>query len=202
MANSHLRRCLALAFCVCVITACGQKNVVVLVPDPDGSVGSITVANAAGSVEIDTANESTAIRDAETAPSAPAEMGKKDIDKLFGPALAIQPQPPVHFILYFKKNSTRLKPASLAMLPDVLSTVQTRRSEHISVVGHSDTLGDKSYNLALSKRRALAVKKLLVKKGVGEAFIETTSHGEENPLVKTADNVGNPKNRRVEVVVR
>ena len=88
------------------------------------------------------------------------------------------------------------------MLPDIIATIKTRRSEHISVVGHSDTLGDKTYNLDLSKRRALAVKKLLVKKGVDEAFIETTSHGEENPLIKTADNVGNPKNRRVEVVVR
>ena len=179
-----------------------HKNVVVLVPDPDGRVGSITVANAAGSVEIDTANESTAIRDAATAPSAPAEMEKKDIDNLFGQALAIQPQPPVHFILYFEKNATRLRPSSLALLPDVIATVQTRRSGHISVVGHSDTLGDKSYNLSLSLRRAMAVKKLLVKKGIDEALIETTSHGEENPLVKTADNVGNPKNRRVEVVIR
>lgn len=202
MANFHLRRCLVLAVCACVIAACSPKNVVVLVPDPDGSVGRITVANTAGSVEIDTANESTAIRDAETAPSAPAEMGKKDIDNLFGQALAIQPQPPVHFILYFEKDSTRLLPSSLAMLPDVLSTAQSRRSEHISVVGHSDTLGDKAYNLALSMRRAMAVQKLLVKRGIDEAFIDTTSHGEENPLVKTADNVGNPKNRRVEVVVR
>jgi outer membrane protein OmpA-like peptidoglycan-associated protein len=185
-----------------VLSACGPKNVVVLVPDPDGSVGSITVANDAGSVDIDTANASTTIRNTETAPSAPAEMGEKDIDNIFGQALAIQPQPPVHFILYFERNSTRLRPSSLAMLPDIIATVQTRRSEHISVVGHSDTLGDKSYNLDLSKRRALAVKRLLVKKGVDEAFIETTSHGEENPLIKTADNVGNPKNRRVEVVVR
>ena len=202
MKTPQLRRCFFFLLLLSLVSACGPKNVVVLVPDPDGSVGSITVANDAGSVEIDTANESTTIRNAETAPSAPAEMGEKEIDNIFGQALAIQPQPPVHFILYFERNSTRLRPASLAMLPDVLSTIETRRSEHISVVGHSDTLGDKSYNLDLSKRRALAVKKLLVKRGVDEAFIETTSHGEENPLIKTADNVGNPKNRRVEVVVR
>lgn len=193
MANSHLRKCLALVFCACVMTACSHKNVVVLVPDPDGRVGSITVANAAGSVEIDTANESTTISDAETAPGAPAEMKQKDIDNIFGQALAIQPQPPERFILYFERNSTRLRPSSLAMLPDIIAAIQMHRSEHISVVGHSDTLGDKSYNLALSKRRAVAVKKLLVKNGVDKAFIETTSHGEDNPLVKTADNVGNPK---------
>jgi outer membrane protein OmpA-like peptidoglycan-associated protein len=139
VANPQLRRCLVLVLFVSLMSACSPKNVVVLVPDPDGSVGSITVANGAGSVEIDTANESTAIRDAETAPSAPAEMEKKDIDNIFAQALAIQPQPPVHFILYFEINSTRLRSSSQAMLPDVLATIQTRRSEHISVVGHSDT---------------------------------------------------------------
>jgi outer membrane protein OmpA-like peptidoglycan-associated protein len=184
------------------MTACSPKNVIVLVPDPDGSVGRITVANDAGSVEIDAANESTAIRDAKTAPSPPAEMEKKDIDQLFSKALAIQPQPPVHFILYFEKDSTQLRPSSAAMLADILSTIQERQSEHLSVVGHSDTLGDKAYNLSLSMRRAAAVKKRLVQQGVDEALIDITSHGEENPLVKTADNVGNPKNRRVEVVIR
>jgi outer membrane protein OmpA-like peptidoglycan-associated protein len=187
---------------VCLITAGCQKNIVVLMPDPDGTVGRITVTNAAGSVEIDSANESTAILDAETAPSVPAKMETKEIDNLFGNVLANQPQRPVHFILYFEKDSTRLRPASLDLLTDVTATIQDRRSAHISVVGHSDTLGDKSYNLALSKRRAVAVKKLLVEKGIRETSIDTTSHGEENPLVKTADNVGNPKNRRVEVVVR
>lgn len=202
MVNTHLRRCLVILCCGCLMTACSPKNVIVLVPDPDGSVGRITVANDAGSVEIDAANESTAIRDAKTAPSPPAEMEKKDIDQLFSKALAIQPQPPVHFILYFEKDSTQLRPSSAAMLADILSTIQERQSEHLSVVGHSDTLGDKAYNLSLSMRRAAAVKKRLVQQGVDEALIDITSHGEENPLVKTADNVGNPKNRRVEVVIR
>jgi outer membrane protein OmpA-like peptidoglycan-associated protein len=116
--------------------------------------------------------------------------------------LANQPEPPIHYLLYFEKNSTRLVPAALALLPEVIATIQNRRSEHISVVGHTDRLGDKDYNLALSRRRAAAVKDLLVKRGVPEAFIETTSHGEENPIVPTADNVGNAQNRRVEIVVR
>jgi len=200
--NIHLRRCLVILCCGCLMTACSPKNVVVLVPDPDGSVGRITVANAAGSVEIDAANESTAIRDAKTAPSPPAQMEKKDIDQLFSEALAIQPQPPVHFILYFEKDSTQLRPSSVTMLTDILSTIQARQSEHISVVGHSDTLGEKAYNLSLSMRRATAVKQRLVQKGIDAARIDITSHGEENPLVKTADNVSNPKNRRVEVVIR
>ena len=70
------------------------------------------------------------------------------------------------------------------------------------MVGHSDTQGDKAYNLDLSLRRAMAVKQQLVERGVDETFMDVSSHGEENPLIKTADNVANAQNRRVEVIVR
>jgi outer membrane protein OmpA-like peptidoglycan-associated protein len=72
----------------------------------------------------------------------------------------------------------------------------------VGVIGHTDTLGDKLYNLNLSMRRAAAVRDLLVQNGVPAKHMETTSHGEKNLLIKTGDNVGEPKNRRVEVVVR
>ncbi|MBT6616426.1 MAG: OmpA family protein, partial [Deltaproteobacteria bacterium] len=58
------------------------------------------------------------------------------------------------------------------------------------------------YNYTLSKGRAEAVARLLVTRGVQQDHINTTSHGEGNLLIKTGDNVNEPKNRRVEVVVR
>ena len=202
MAPLRLRYGFLAVLAVGLLTAGCQKNMVVLLPNPDGTVGHITVANAAGSVEMDAANTATTIRNNETIPSTPAMMEQKDIENLFGDVLEMQPQPPVHFILYFEKDSIKLRPGSLATLDDIVAAIKERGSNHISVVGHSDTLGDKSYNLDLSRRRAVAVKKLLVGKDVRAELIQTTSHGEENPLVKTADNVGNAKNRRVEVVVR
>jgi outer membrane protein OmpA-like peptidoglycan-associated protein len=202
VAKFHLRQGFLAVLAVGLMAAGCQKNIVVLLPNPDGTVGHVTVANAAGSVEMDAANTATTIRDSETIPSTPAMMEQKDIENLFGDVLERQPPQPVHFILYFEKNSTRLRPASLTTLDDIVAAIRERGSKHISVVGHSDTLGDKPYNLDLSRRRAVAVKKLLVGKDVQAESIQTTSHGEENPLVKTADNVGNAQNRRVEVVVR
>ena len=181
---------------------CTPKNIVVLLPDPDGSVGTITVENRAGSVEIDTPNQATAIKDQQTAPRAPYPIEKDKIDTIFANVLAIQPTPPVHFILYFKRNSTALKPESLKILPDIVAIIKDKDSVNISVVGHTDTAGDKNYNLNLSMRRAAAVSNLLVDRGVRQEYIYTTSHGEENPLIKTKDNVSEPRNRRVEVVVR
>lgn len=202
MTSRHCSLGVILVFLACGVMACTPKNIVVLVPDPDGTVGRITVSNPAGSVEIDTPNASTTITASDTAPSIPAALAEKDIDRLFGAVLANQPEPPVHFLLYFETDSTRLKPVSLNLLPEVIAAIQGRRSESISVVGHTDRLGDKNYNLSLSRRRAVAVKALLVERGVREDVIETTSHGEENPIVPTADNVGNAQNRRVEIVVR
>jgi outer membrane protein OmpA-like peptidoglycan-associated protein len=182
--------------------ACGHKNMIVLVPDPDGSMGQVTVSNAAGSVEMNRANQSTTVRDQTTAPAAPIELKPSQVQDLFGQVLANVPPPPIHFMLYFESDSVQLQPASVQQLPKIAAGIQQRAPTRISVVGHSDTLGDKAYNLDLSKRRAMIVKQQLVRRGVDATFIDVSSHGEENPLVKTADNVANAKNRRVEVVVR
>jgi outer membrane protein OmpA-like peptidoglycan-associated protein len=185
-----------------LITACSSKNFVVLIPDPDGNVGSVTVYNKAGRVEIYTPNQVATIKDRDTAPSSPVDMKKKEIDTLFSEALAIQPPAPIHFRLYFERDSIKLKPDSSKILPDIISIIQKRKPADISVIGHTDTLGEKIYNLYLSKRRALAVRELLIKMGVQKEQITTAFHGEENLLIKTEDNVSNPKNRRAEVIVR
>jgi outer membrane protein OmpA-like peptidoglycan-associated protein len=184
------------------LSGCTPKNIVVLLPDPDGSVGKITVENRAGSVEIDTPNQATDVRDDQTVPRKPYQIKQEKIDAIFADALAIQPEAPVHFILYFKQNSTALKPESLKKLPDIIGTIKEKNSVNISVVGHADTAGDKNYNLSLSRRRASSVSRQLVDRGVRREYIYTTSHGEENPLVKTGDNVHETLNRRVEVIVR
>ena len=195
----------AILFCIVffMLTGCGGgRNLVVLVPDPDGSVGSITVSNKAGSTVLDAPNQATTIKDKKSKPEPPTIMKKEKIHSIFSKALAIQPTPPARVILYFKKNSTELTPDSMKLLPHIFGTVRKRDSLNISVVGHSDTAGSDAYNLELSERRALSVTDLLVKKGISKEIIETTSHGEKNPLIKTGDNVNEPRNRRVEVIIR
>jgi len=193
---------LLLLVLVLFVGNCAKRTMVVLVPDPDGKVGCITVSNLAGSVTVDTANQATIIKDQKTLPSAPKELEKQTISSVFSEVITIQLLPPVHFILYFQRNATTLTPASVKLIAEILSEIRERNSTDISVIGHSDTLGDKDYNFKLSKSRAIAISNLIVKQGVDQHFIRTTSHGEENPLIKTKDNVSEPKNRRVEVVVR
>jgi outer membrane protein OmpA-like peptidoglycan-associated protein len=186
-----------------IVFACGcaERSLIALIPDPEGKTGSITVGNEAGDVTIDDPYQATTIKDAKRLPSAPAPVGKKALDKMFADALSIEPQRPLHFLLYFREG-TELRCDSAKLLADILAAIKEKNSRYISVVGHADTLGSAEYNLELSKKRALAVKELLVQSGVPAETIETTSHGKENPLIPTADNVYEPRNRRVEVVVR
>ncbi len=153
-------------------------------------------------MEISKPNQATVVEDEATAPGAPGDMDREEIQTLFSAALAAQPLPPVHFLLYFEIGSTRLTPESADHLADILAAIRTRASTSVGRVGHSDTLCDSADNHRLSLQRAAAVSELLVQNGVPASHIESTSHGERNLLVKTADNVAEPRNRRIEVVVR
>ncbi len=183
-------------------SGCAPKTTVVLLADPTGKVGHITVSTDAGSMDITRAREATTVKGRESIPSSPEILSQETIDADFSPVLTMLPSQPVHFILYFKGGSTELTSESLQTLPAILKSIHNRNSQNISVIGHTDTAGDRQYNLQLSRKRALTVSQILEQKGVDSNFIQSTSHGEENPLVKTADNVHEPKNRRVEVVVR
>jgi outer membrane protein OmpA-like peptidoglycan-associated protein len=178
------------------------KTLLVLLPDAEGKVGRVTLSNEGGSRTLDQGGTATGAADARTAPTEPAPMSAAEISAVFGDALAAQPAPPLHFVLYFEQGSTELIPESRLAVPAVVTAVRERASVDTSVVGHSDTAGDAAKNLELSLRRAMAVAALLVAEGIAPGSLDITSHGEANLLVPTADNVAEPKNRRVEVTVR
>jgi len=71
----------------------------------------------------------------------------------------------------------------------------------IRVVGHTDTSGAASYNLALSKRRATDALNELVREGVSRNLITAEGKGETEPFVQTGDGVKEQLNRRTEVLV-
>jgi peptidoglycan-associated lipoprotein len=94
-----------------------------------------------------------------------------------------------------------LAPESEVFLPEVFRTVRDRGALDISVIGHTDTIGTRDYNYQLSLRRARKVADLLAKQGVDRNILDIESHGEDNLLIKTGDQVREPRNRRVEITV-
>ena len=185
-----------------MFAACSpQKNMFVLLPDQDGNVGSIEVTNDKGSSVVDKPGECVTVAGSSKPQAAPA-MNMEQIRATFGEALAAEPLQPLSFLLYFKTDSFKLTNGSAALLPPIVDAINKTQSRDISVIGHTDRVASKEYNLTLSAKRAQTVRDLLVEKGVDASIIQVSFHGEGNPLVPTADNVKEPRNRRVEVIVR
>ena len=76
---------------------------------------------------------------------------------------------------------------------------QVQDGDFVEVQGYTDSTGEDSYNIALSDRRAQAVKRYLVSKDVPLFRIEVVGLGETNPAASNDDRDGREQNRRVEV---
>jgi outer membrane protein OmpA-like peptidoglycan-associated protein len=179
-----------------------QRTVVVLLPDPEsGLVGRAVVSNAAGRVELTGARASTTVV-RNGAPTAATVLSDADARQLADGALTALPPAPYHVVLNFQFDSGELTDASRALLPGVLLDVRRRPVPEVVIIGHTDTTGSSISNIALGIRRAEQIHKMLIDIGLAPSLIEVESHGEADLLVKTADNVAEPRNRRVEITVR
>lgn len=178
-----------------------NRTTVVLLPDHDNHVGKVEITNAHGTTKIDQAGYGVTLRQQYT-PPAPAPIEENEIKKRFATVLGAEPALPAKFILEFKSGSDILTEPSLARIPEIVTEIKKRESMDISVAGHSDRVGNEDANADLSLERAQRVFALLVEQGIEARFIHASSHGEGNPLIPTVDDVPEPRNRRVEVIVK
>lgn len=185
-----------------ILAGCAQKTTFVLLPDPSGSVGKIMITHLKGTKTLSQARQSVVIKSKTERPGNVEIMEEAEILSLFGKALDIQPLPPARFLLYFNTDSSQPKPEAESEIPKILQAIKDRHSMDISVIGHTDLKGEADYNYDLSFQRAKHVRSMLEKHGVAPSIITAISQGSSNPLVPTADNIPEPRNRRVEVIVR
>jgi hypothetical protein len=109
------------------------------------------------------------------------------------------PQQPNNFMVFFDWDKSNISQQAHATIQQAANAHKSMGNAPISVIGHADKSGPNNYNMALSLRRANAVKDTLVREGVGPQAIKLEGRGEEQPLVQTADGVREPQNRRVEI---
>lgn len=178
------------------------RTMVALLPDPDsGAVGRAVASSLTRSVELAEARASTVIA-GKNGPTPVKTLSEADAAELFGDVLAALPSAPEHFVLNFQFDSDELTAESKALLPQVLKAVKGHPVPEVQVIGHTDTVGTSASNIALGMKRAEMIRKQLVDIGLDPTLIETVSHGEADLLIKTADDVPEPRNRRVEISVR
>jgi len=101
--------------------------------------------------------------------------------------------------IYFQLDSHELDPRSNAVL-DRLASYLIAHPElgHIRISGHTDDVGDDTYNQKLSERRAASVAQYLISRGVPAARLEAVGYGESRPIVPNDSEAHRARNRRVE----
>jgi len=126
--------------------------------------------------------------------------------KFAAAAAAPPPAPPMaaapSYMVFFDWDRSNLSEQALNTIRQAANAFKTKGNARITATGHTDKSGPESYNMALSLRRANAVKDALVRDGVPAQAITVVGMGEKGLLVQTGDNVREPQNRRVEIVIQ
>ncbi|MBA4256892.1 MAG: flagellar motor protein MotB [Polaromonas sp.] len=125
-----------------------------------------------------------------------------EVQARYGDVLKIQPPSPESFVLGFLPGKSQLTPESESQLPRIIALAKSRAGGEIVVLGHTDRVGSVEANDKLSAERARAIADLLKAQGFSADLITAIGRGERDPLVPTADEVAEPRNRRAEIIIR
>ncbi len=101
----------------------------------------------------------------------------------------------------FDTGSAEVKPGLYSELDRIANILVQYPRTRIQVEGHTDSVGTETNNMALSERRAEAVKSLLVQRGVEPSRISVLPMGETQPIAPNDTPWGRQRNRRVEIKV-
>lgn len=193
MKRVSLTKMLALLM-MAALGGCAQHSYVMLADDANGSGG---VMLDEGQRLLETSGEGMAIAGS----GQPYVVSDRRRKTDFARALAAQPALPERFILH-PASSGEPDSATEQLLDGILLAARHRNYSVVTVIGHTDTLGHRAANEQVGLRRAQAVAELLRTRGLEAMELHVESHGERNLLVATPDATAEPRNRRVEVLVR
>lgn len=102
----------------------------------------------------------------------------------------------------FDLNMATIRPESYPALEEVVKEMKAHPDYRLNIVGHADATGPEAFNNVLSVKRAEAVRKYLVGKGVSANSIHASGLGESAPRTTNDTEEGRAINRRVEFEIR
>jgi len=196
---------LALALGACAAEPPKREQVarewMVVLPGPDGKAGSIVVSRAGQEQVLDRPFASARVQTDGTLKPVPTT--RDAVHATFATTLEAMPPKPTSFQLYFLEGKDEFTAESKREIERILDELKRRPAPDIVVIGHSDTVGGDTVNDRLSLQRAERVKEILSKiLNLPAERVQSAGRGKRELLVPTADNISEPKNRRVEISVR
>jgi len=117
---------------------------------------------------------------------------KKEVMRIFEKALTG---------IQFETGKDVIKKNSYPILNQVVTVMKENPEYNLEINGHTDNVGDPQKNQVLSEKRAAAVRKYLIDKGVSDTRMVAHGYGDTQPIADNKTSAGRAKNRRVEFKV-
>jgi outer membrane protein OmpA-like peptidoglycan-associated protein len=102
---------------------------------------------------------------------------------------------------YFEDGSSFVNDNLKKYLKNAAASIKKIKYSSIFVDGYTDNLGERKANNGLSRLRAQAVKKELVRNGISASKIKARAYGSSNPIASNNHKNGRIQNRRVEIII-
>ena len=185
-----------------IALGCCATSSLVLLPDDEGHQGAVAVLESGGAPTDAVIAEGNSRTKLGTRNPAAKPLGPDGLKKQEAALLTGLPPPAKSFLLYFEQGTTTLTPQSADVLTALRAEIAGRSGPEVEVIGHTDTVGSEADNDQLSAKRAEEVLTWLASQGFDRSMMSAVGRGERQLMQPTMDNVDNPANRRVEVIVR
>jgi len=104
-----------------------------------------------------------------------------------------------NLMIHFATDSAKITDYSKPLVKKFADFLIKNKGSLVHIVGHTDWRGSDQYNMALSLRRAKAVRDALIEYGVSASRLSTEGKGEREPIASNKTAEGMALNRRTEV---
>jgi outer membrane protein OmpA-like peptidoglycan-associated protein len=191
--------CWAVVAAALVAGCAAPKETIVLLPNPAGMETAVTVTQ--GERQVVLAQPYAGARLSRGGAEAFASNAQ-EVQVRYGAALAAQPLPPAQFTLFFIEGKDEFTDDSKRIVDSVFAEIAKRPVADVIVIGHTDTVGTDAANDLLSRQRADVVRAAFAARGLAADKVVAIGRGKRELAVPTGDGVAEPRNRRVEILVR
>ncbi|UXP33663.1 OmpA family protein [Reichenbachiella agarivorans] len=102
---------------------------------------------------------------------------------------------------HFEHGEAVLTESSYPFLDEVVALLKENPKWKLQIIGHTDNIGIKKHNYALSVERAIIVEEYLLSQGLPSEQISTTGRGDTEPIADNDTELGRAENRRVQFLI-